>query len=486
MITDELPFSIDARPIAQPGKTRLSKATLVMLGGCVVIVTLLKVFGILGGALFLLLGAGIPVVAAMIAFPQFGILTLLFAAYLIMWFIRMNLISFPLGTLMDAMEVLLLVGFLIKQKQQPDWKIYKNPITYLVVIWIIYNLIQVANPSAESRLAWLYTIRSVAMVMLMYFVFLYHITSVEFIRVIIKVWLALSLFAAAYALKQEFIGFAGFELNELAASPKLQELLFIGGHWRKFSIFSDPVAFSYNMVASTLLCIALIWGPTSAAKKIVLTVISCVLIFAMLFSGTRGAYVLIPAACCLWFILCYNRKILVIMLIAAGVLGTLIMMPTDNPGLMRFQSAFRPSEDASYSVRANNQKRIKPYIHRHPLGGGLGATGVWGARFAPYSFLASFPPDSGYVRVAVELGWLGLIIFSTFMFVVLKTGIQNFFRIRDPELKSYCLAMVLIIFALNVGNFPQEALVQFPTSIYFYMYIAIMMNTLRIDQQKWN
>ncbi|MCP6423416.1 hypothetical protein NL463_29335, partial [Klebsiella pneumoniae] len=64
-----------------------------------------------------------------------------------------------------------------------------------------------------------------------------------------------------------------------------------------------------------------------------------------------------------------------------------------------------------------NQKRIQPYILSHPIGGGLGATGVWGVRFAPYSFLANFPPDSGYVRVAVELGWIGLGIFCTLMFV---------------------------------------------------------------------
>lgn len=72
------------------------------------------------------------------------------------------------------------------------------------------------------------------------------------------------------------------------------------------------------------------------------------------------------------------------------------------------------------------------------------------------------------------------------MFVILKTGIDNYYRIRDPELKSYCLAMVLIVFALNIGNYPQEALVQFPTNIYFYLVTAIIVVTYRLDKQMDN
>jgi len=82
------------------------------------------------------------------------------------------------------------------------------------------------------------------------------------------------------------------------------------------------------------------------------------------------------------------------------------------------------------------------------MGGGLGATGAWGQRFAPNSYLASFPPDSGYVRVAVELGWIGLFIFCLLMFTILKTGINNYYLIKDPELKTYCFAMTLMVFCI--------------------------------------
>ncbi len=449
----------------------------------VIIAVLTAKFGVIAGGMALM-ALIVPVtVVALIAFPRFGIILLLIAAYFIMWAIRMELVNFPLGTIMDGLEALLIFGFFLHQKFRPDWKIYRNPITLLISIWIAYNLFQVANPTAESRLAWVYTVRSVAVVMLMYFVFLYHINSVQFVRLLLKIWLALSAFAALYGLKQEFFGFAAFEEASIA-NPLQQALLFIGGHWRKFSIFSDPVAFSYNMVSSALLCIALISGPLSVPKKVILAAIAGLCTFSMLYSGTRGAYVLIPAAMVLLVLLKFNVKIVVASVVAGILFAGVVFMPTADPAVQRFQSAFRPSDDASFNVRVQNQKMIQPYIHSHPLGGGLGATGVWGVRFAPNSFLASFPPDSGYVRVAVELGWVGLLIFCAFMFVVLRAGILNYFAIRDPELKSYCLGMVLIIFALNIGNYPQEALVQFPTNIYFYLVIALINVLLRLDQSR--
>ena len=163
------------------------------------------------------------------------------------------------------------------------------------------------------------------------------------------------------------------------------------------------------------------------------------------------------------------------------VLVVLIRVPTSNPTLARFQSAFRPSKDASFEERARNQERIKPYILSHPIGGGLGSVGIWGQRFAPHSYLANFPPDSGYVRVAVEMGWIGLLLYCIFNFVIMYKGIQYFYLIKDPELRTYCLAMILIIYAFDIGNFPQQALVQYPSNILFYLAMALLNVTMRLD-----
>jgi len=440
--------------------------------------------GIVVGAMILLFILGIPALYAIVAYPKIGIIGLMISSYLIMWLIKMQIAgNFKLGTTIDALEVLLILGFFIKQKSNPDWSFLKNPISVMILIWIAYNILQLANPTAESRLAWLYTVRTVAVVMLMYFVFMYQIKSIGFIRLIIKTWIGLSIFGAIYGFKQQYFGFFAFEEANFS-DPLVISLLFINGVWRKFSIFNDPVSFSYNMVISAILCLALITGPISKAKKILLGAFAAFFLMNMLYSGTRGAYVLIPVSLILFGILKFNKQIMVLGLIGGIFFVALIFVPTSNGTLFRFQSAFKPSDDASFNVRSNNQKRIQPYILSHPIGGGLGATGVWGKQFAPYSYLANFPPDSGYVRVAVELGWIGLLLFCILMFVIIKTGVDNYYKILDPELKSYCLAMTLIAFTLNFGNYPQEALVQYPVSVYFNLVVALINICLILDQKK--
>lgn len=449
-----------------------------------VILSLLLAFaGVGGGALFVLSIIALPFLYAIFVYPKFGILVLLTLSYLLFVLMKFGL-DFPMGTLVDGLEVLLLFGLLLKIKEEKDWKIFRGPISAVILMWIGYNLIEVINPVAESRLAWLYTVRSVAMLMLVYFIFIYHIRSASFIRLIIKLWLVLSVIGALYGLKQEFLGFSASEEAWLNSDPDIAALLFIDGHWRIFSIYSDPVAFSYNMIVSSILCISLITGPLALKKKLVLASLAALFLFSMFYSGTRSAYVLLPAALLLLSILKFNRRVMTFMVAAAAFFAVLIMVPTSHPQLYRFQTAFKPSDDASFNVRKENQKRIQPYILSHPMGGGLGATGVWGQRFAPYSFLANFPPDSGYVRVAVEMGWMGLLLFCVLMFTILYTGIRNYYQIRDPELKTYCLAMVLIVFALNIGNYPQEALVQFPSNIYFYLVVALIHVTKVLDERK--
>jgi putative inorganic carbon (HCO3(-)) transporter len=464
---------------------RLNNLTIAaMLLAGVVFSLLIAKAGLTAGILILLIIIGLPVVYSVIVYPEIGILTLLIAAYLLMWVIRIG-VNFPLGTLMDALQVMLMLGFFLKQRSRPDWSFIKSPISKIILIWVVFNLIEVINPASSSMLAWLYTIRTVAIVTLMYFVFVYQIRTIQFVRTLLKVWIGLSVFAAVYAFKQEHFGFFGFEQAQLA-DPLMISLLFIGGVWRKFSIFSDPVSFAYNMVISSLLCICLLTGTFKTWKKAVLLLLALFFLLNMLYSGTRGAYVLVPAALVLIAVINYSRKVLIISIIAGACIGVLIVMPTSNPTIFRFQSAFKPGEDASYNVRKNNQKRIQPYILSHPIGGGLGATGVWGQRFAPYSFLANFPPDSGYVRVAVELGWVGLFLLCMLMFTILKTGIRNYFLIKDPELKSYCLAATTIVFALNIGNFPQEAIVQFPSNVLFILVAALIPVTLKLDQSTTN
>jgi O-antigen ligase len=440
--------------------------------------------GFIGIGAILILIIGLPILYGIVAYPKFGITILILASFFINYVSEILPEEVPIGTLLDAITYLLILGFFIKQKSEQNWSYFKNPISKIILVWLGYNLFQVINPSASSVLAWVYTVRTVGFIMLMYFVFVYHIRSVSFIKFLLKLWLALDVVAGISAFQQENFGFLPFEQKWLYSDPLRVSLLFIEGHMRKFGIFSDPVTFSYNMIIGSLLCIALIMGNIATRKKIILGCMAAFFLMVMLYSGTRAAYVLLPASLGILAVINFNKKVLAFTIVAGCMLGILIVMPTSNPLIKRFQTAFKPSDDPSYNVRAENQKRIQPFIQSHMFGGGLGSVGVWGRRFSPNSMLAKFPPDSGYVRVAVEMGWVGLILFCTLFFTVLKNGINFFFRIRDPQLKNYCMAMILVVFAFNIGNFPQQAIVQYPSNILFYLSIAILVACMRLDTEQ--
>jgi putative inorganic carbon (HCO3(-)) transporter len=496
-VNDPIPSSGDIMSLSKKGKGfwwNFKKRLLIEklyspvgIGLLVLLASIIAVgvakFGVIFGALVLGMVVMLPSIYCIVAFPRFGIIVLIIVAYLLFYLGRLG-IEGPMGVVADGIQALLILGTLWRLRRNHDWEILKGPVSVIILIWIGYNILQIGNPSAVSRLAWLYTIRSVAIVMFSYFVFVYHIRSIKYVRLIFKVWLALSLYAALYGMKQEYIGFSAAEDAYLHSDPEIAGLLFIAGHWRKFSIFSDPVAFAYNMSMAATFCIALLAGKFPGWKKIILAVLTIMFLVAMLFSGTRGAYVLVPAALFLFAILNYNKKVLIYTCVAAVFFVVLINVPTGDPNLLRFQTAFKPNDDPSYKLRKYNQKRIQPYILSHPIGFGLGAVGGWGKRFGDGGLVSQFQPDSGYVRTAVELGPIGLIVFCIMMFIVMKTGIDNFYRVKDPEIKTYILAVTLVIFAYNIANFPQEALVQFPSNVLFSLDMAMLTILYRLDKQK--
>ncbi|TWR31041.1 O-antigen ligase family protein [Mucilaginibacter pallidiroseus] len=460
------------------------KKALLLLPFALIISFAIAKFGVIAAGGLLVLIVGVPLLYFIVGYPKVGIAALIIASFFLNYASEFLPEETPLGIVMDALTYLLIFGFLVKQKYERNWDYFKDPISYLILAWLFYNFIEAINPASPSILAWVYTVRTVAFIMLMYFIFVYSIRDIKYIRFIFKLWLFLCLLAAISGIQQELIGLFPFEKTWYYADPSRMKFFFVAGHLRKVSIFPDPVTFSYNMVVAVVLCLCFIPLKIALWKKIAMVVLIPMCILGMLYSGTRGAYVLLPAAMAMVAVLNFNKKLMLFVIIAGSMLAVVIVMPTSNPLIKRFQSAFKPSDDASFNVRAENQKRIKPYILSHPIGGGLGSVGVWGRKFAPNSFLANFPPDSGYVRVAVEMGYVGLLLFSVLMFIILLRGINNYYLIKNPELKRYCLAMILVIFVYNIGNYPQQALVQYPSNILFYLAAALLNVTLRLDQQE--
>jgi cell division protein FtsW (lipid II flippase) len=112
----------------------------------------------------------------------------------------------------------------------------------------------------------------------------------------------------------------------------------------------------------------------------------------------------------------------------------------------------------------------------------LGSTGIWGQRFSPGTFLANFPPDSGLIRVAVELGWVGLFFFLYLYYRIIIHGSLALLKMRNPDYKAIVAGIIGGVVALLVVEWGQEVVGVFPMSILFWLLLAILFRVIHFDQ----
>lgn len=440
-------------------------------------------FAILGMKLSLLaIGAlfAIPIVFVCIFNLEIGVIVMISASFLVPMVGKFT--SAPIGTALDGLLFAMAFGMIVQISRKRDYEFLKHPISLLIFAWIYYNIIQVLNPEAGSRLAWIYTVRTVAIQLLLYFIACYAFKNVKAVTIALKTILFWAFLAALYSLKQEYIGYSNAEMAWLHADEKRFELIFQWNRLRVFSFFSDPTTFGILMAYMAMFCIVLMTGRFKIWQKAVLGFAVTCMMLGMAYAGSRTPFVLVPVGFLFYALMAFSRKILLISGIAI-LLGTgMVMKSTSSAVMWRIQSAFKPTDDASVQVRLDNQKKIQPYIQGHPIGAGLGSTGAWGARFTPDSWLASFAHDSLYVRLAVETGYIGLILYMVLLFVALKTGIKHYYRVYHPKIKVYYLALVNLIFILALASYPQEAITLLPNSVVFYVCLAAIVRLKDFDE----
>jgi putative inorganic carbon (hco3(-)) transporter len=435
----------------------------------------------IGGSTLVIVGViAMPLVLACMFFHQFGVAFTLIIAFLVQLVGKYT--EAPIGTSLDALLVLMIFGILIGQVVKKDWSFAKDPISTLLLLWIYFNIFQILNPSQESKMAWLYTVRSLAILNLLYFIACYAFNSLERIKQILHLIIGLALFTALYGLKQEFGGFSSTEKSWIYADPERFQLFFQWGRMRIFSIFNDAMTFGIMMSYMGLFCIVYATAPMKWTWRVFLVLSAIIMFWSSTYSGTRTSFVLIPMGFAMYALLTLKKEVIIASVISVGILSVLVIaLSRSSPVFYRIRSAFQPSEDASVQIRYYNQQRIRPFIYSHPIGYGPGSTGLWARRFTPNSFLAGFAHDSYYVRLAVEEGWLGLILYMTFLFTVLRRNLYFYLRVRDPTIKILYLSILTALFMLAVANYPQEAIVQLPTSLVVYVFFAAIVRLKDFD-----
>lgn len=365
--------------------------------------------------------------------------------------------------------------------QKLPWNNGINVLTIGCALWAIYCFLEVGNPTAVFE-AWSTSRGIIYTGFIVAFLGSVLINRLRYVKHILLILSILVLLASLKALIQKYIGFDPLERAWLDQGGAKTHIIATGT--RYFSFFTDAGNLGSNMgMAGIVYGIITIYS-SNRQTKIYYGIVALLGIYTMFLSGTRGAMA-VPLGGLMLFGLISKKAHLVLSTFFLGILIYLFFAHTyigqSNPMIRRMRTAFHPTEDASFNVRAENKKKLAVYLKNRPFGEGLGLGGVEAQRFA-HRVTTTIPHDSTYVKLWMETGIVGLCLYLSILIAsLLRTCYIVMFRVRNNELRGLLTAMLCGVFGLMVSAYGNAFFNQFPTQIIVFTFLAAALNGQRID-----
>lgn len=438
-------------------------------------------FGVLG------LSVGLFTFIVCLLFPETGLYINIFYSFFAFHFNRFLFNNaFPIGIVSDILIVGTFLGIFVGKREKVEFPLSAVVIGFITLY--IYIGLELFNPYSHSVLGWLQTIRKVAAEFILLFIGYNVFTTKAAIKRFVMVLFFLATICGLYGCIQQWHGLFDFELAWAMGDENRFGLIFINGDFRKFSTMSDPTAYGIVMAATAVLYIVLATGQKNRMYKYGIYLGVVCMLLGMAYSGTRTANAMAVAGLALFVLLTVNNKATRIFAISGGLILLVILYGPfyGNATINRFRTTFTGTGDESFKVRQVNKAYIQPYIRSHPIGGGLGTTGAGGLRYNPSHRLAGFPPDSGYLKIALEFGWIGLAIICTLYFLILKNGVHVYFKSRDRQIKMLYAGCVSFFFCFYVAQYAQDSLGQITDIVIYYPLVAITLRSRILDSAAGN
>jgi hypothetical protein len=440
--------------------------------------------GVIGFIGFIGLIFAIALVYTVFKYPKSGIFLLIILGFFVTGIARY--IPAPWGLSIDGLLVLIYLALFFKGfANKIPWNKAKSPLTLVVSIWMGYILLQIANPEAQSIEAWFYAMRGVA---------LYQWLSIPLLFVLFNkskdldtffiLWGILSVIGTLKGFQQFHFGVDPFEQRWLDQGGAETHILF--GKLRVFSFYSDAGQFGASQAhTGVVFGILALFKKGNLKLKSFFIFVALAGFFGMLISGTRGAIAVPALGGIMFLILKKNVKVLIlggVLLVGVYIFFAHTTIGQGNAEIRRMRTAFDPNE-ASLQVRLENQNKLKGYLATRPMGGGVGATGNWGQRFTPHTFLANTATDSWYVMVWADTGIIGLVSYLIMLFFILGIGAYNvMFKLKDDWLKVQISALVCGMAGIMMASYGNGVFGQMPTGILMYVSMVFMFMAPKLDQ----
>ena len=395
----------------------------------------------------------IPYLIFLFRNPSIGLITIVLLCFL-GGFISSEIIEIPSLIIIDA---LLLITFLacFYAYSAKDQSLIKNDQVLLFLFWLVLSILQLANPERPNLYGGLSELRMIGLYpLLVTLIAFMTLKTNKDLRLMLIMFLALSLFACFNGIKQQVFGLSVADQAFLDNGGAITHVLW--GRIRYFSFF-DAARFGCLMAQLAVISSVLIFGEFKFWKRLVFLILTVFFVYGMLISGTRTALIVIVAGAFFAILASRSYKIF--------LLGSLFMVlflgflkythiGSGNYEIYRLRSAVNP-EDASLNVRYKSQLLLKEYMASKPFGAGLGVIGYNGHKYNSDKFPSTIEPDSFWVKVWVMYGVVGMVLwFGMYMYIFGKCfGI--IWNIKDNRLRFKLIALAsssIGIFFCSYGN----------------------------------
>lgn len=451
------------------------------VGFCLLAIIIAKA-GLIGGVALIGLPFAFLYLILIFRFPIIGLYTAIFLGFILLGIGR-YIKDVPIGLAMDGILFFTYIALIFNRfYNKIDWTPAQKDITLLAFIWFGYSIFQIVNPEAQSFAAW-FSGRGIGLYMFLIVpLTLLFITDDRKLNAFFYIWGVMALLVTLKGIMQLKLGVDSWEKAWLDEGNYKTHILF--GQLRVFSFLSDAGQFGANQAYSGVVAAIVSMSMKDWKRKFFFLIVAGLSFYGMIISGTRGAISIPIIGFAAFFVLRKNKTVMFsgfIMLLLVFYFFKFTTIGQGNYQIRRMRTAFDPN-DASLQVRLENQRKLRTYMASRPFGGGIGHGGVKAQKYLPNAYLSQVPTDSGYVLIWVEQGIIGLILHLIILFYVVgKASYQIMFRIRDPNLKLKMAALVAGMSGIMVANYGNAVLYQMPTSVLFYVSMAILMNKDKLD-----
>lgn len=460
------------------------------------IINLIVIPGLIGIALSLLFN-NVGMMSAIIIIPLLLVLliqifrepaTLFFSVFVLNYFIigitrymGLSGLSFLMDILIASTLVLILIHTALLRNF--EWKYTLNVLTIGTFIWLLYCLAEIYNPSGVVK-AWVLS-RSLAL----YGFAISLLASLLFnrykmVRLLIFMLAVFTLSAVIKTLMQKHFGFDEVETDWLNKGSYKTHLLSTGT--RYFSFFTDAGNLGSNMGCAGVVFMICALYIKEKGLKIFYAIVAIAALYAMILSGTRGSLIVPLAGLALFAVVIKNWKMLItsgVLLLAIYIFFAHTHIGQDNSYIRRMRTAFTPTEDASFNVRKNNQAILAEHLKNKPFGEGLGLSGVENQDIS-MRLTTTIPHDSWYVKIWVETGVVGLILYLSILLIAIGKGAWIImFKIKNKELKGILTALLCGIFGMMASAYGNAFWGQFPTAIIAFTGLTIVLKGEYFDRE---